>query len=213
MTANLVHGDDFTALTIHDTAGASLNIERTDDGHVSAWIAPPGGNDGPSVQLDEADVAALVAYLSAGTPGALVPAAELAEVRAQNEKLTALADAASRWRAQFSKPANTKFPRMAALIAAVDALPNMQEPCDICSGYGCPDCREQEPCSWSAVPEPDIDRVVGGTTGTVYVRTTFPQAPPCWWAGEPGAGVPLGWAALLAGEGTLTEVADEQVTA
>ncbi|QKW15329.1 hypothetical protein [Verrucosispora sp. NA02020] len=82
MSVNLVNGDTFTAITIHDTRGATLNIERTDDGRLSVWIAPPGGNDGPSVQLDEADVIAVVAYLSAGRPGALVPAAELAAEKA-----------------------------------------------------------------------------------------------------------------------------------
>ncbi len=69
MTARLVHGDTFTALTVTDPAGASLNVERTDDGRLSAWIAPPGGNDGPSVVIDEADAIGLAAYLTGGTVG------------------------------------------------------------------------------------------------------------------------------------------------
>ena len=66
MTAHLFRGDDFTALTISDQSGATLNVERTDDGTLSAWIAPPGGNDGHSVSLDGPDLTALVAYVSAG---------------------------------------------------------------------------------------------------------------------------------------------------
>lgn len=77
MTAHLVNGDAFTALTVTDTTGATLNVERTDAGHLSAWIAPPGGNDGHSVVIDEADLIGLVAYLSAETSGALVPATEV----------------------------------------------------------------------------------------------------------------------------------------
>lgn len=76
MTAHLVNGEAFTALTVTDTTGATLNVERTDDGNLSAWIAPPNDNDGHSVRLSEADLIGLVAYLSADTSGALVPASE-----------------------------------------------------------------------------------------------------------------------------------------
>jgi hypothetical protein len=75
VTARVFHGDGFTALTVTDASGACLNVERTDDGNLSAWIAPPGGNDGHSVRLDAADVIALTAYVSADVQGALVPAA------------------------------------------------------------------------------------------------------------------------------------------
>lgn len=64
MTAHLAHGDTFTALTVADSAGATLNVERTDDGRLSAWIAPPGGNHGYSVVIDEADAVSLSAYLT-----------------------------------------------------------------------------------------------------------------------------------------------------
>lgn len=48
-------------------------------------------------------------------------AAELFDaIRAEAERLRELRDAAIAWRVQFSKPADTKLPRMAALIAAVD---------------------------------------------------------------------------------------------
>ncbi len=71
MTSHLVHDDTFTARTGADKAGATLNVERTDDGRLSAWIAPPGGNDGPSVVIDEADAIGLSAYLTAGRVTAL----------------------------------------------------------------------------------------------------------------------------------------------
>ncbi|MFG1846713.1 hypothetical protein [Micromonospora carbonacea] len=77
MTAHLVNGDTFTALTIADKAGATLNVERTDTGSLSAWIAPPGGNDGVSVVLDDADTAQVVAFLGG----------EVAEVAAQRDRL------------------------------------------------------------------------------------------------------------------------------
>ncbi|MFI2663216.1 hypothetical protein [Micromonospora carbonacea] len=77
MTSHLVSGDAFTALTIADKAGSTLNVERTDDGQLSAWIAPPGGNDGHSVVLDDADTARLVAFLGG----------EVAEVAAQRDRL------------------------------------------------------------------------------------------------------------------------------
>lgn len=82
MTTHLVHGGDFTALTVADARGATLMVERTDDGRLSAWIAPPGCSDGHSVQIDETDLIALVAYMSADTQGALVSAADLAEAKA-----------------------------------------------------------------------------------------------------------------------------------
>lgn len=73
MSSHIMHGDDFTALTVTDTAGAILTVERTDAGDLSAWIAPPGGNDGHSVRLDEADAISLAAYVSAGGRSWLVP--------------------------------------------------------------------------------------------------------------------------------------------
>lgn len=82
MTAHLAHGETFTAVTVTDTSGATLNVERTDDGSLSAWIAPPGGSDGRSVRIDDADLISLVAYMSADTQGALVSAADLAEAKA-----------------------------------------------------------------------------------------------------------------------------------
>lgn len=60
--------------------------------------------------------------------------AELTRLRAELEKVRAVVDAAAEWRAQFSKPANTKLPRMAALIAAVDALPDSKQHSDLCPG-------------------------------------------------------------------------------
>jgi hypothetical protein len=108
MTAHLVNGNEFTALTIGTTRGATLNVERADDGQVCAWIAPPGGNDGPSVQLDEADVIALVAYLSAGTPGALVSAADLAAEKAN----------AKRWHDRYAAAHNALSSLAAAFVDA-----------------------------------------------------------------------------------------------
>jgi hypothetical protein len=68
---------------------------------------------------------------------------EIERLRAENAAMLAVVRAAEEWRAQFSRPDGIKFPRRAALIAAVDALTNMQEPCDICSSTagGCPECR------------------------------------------------------------------------
>ena len=74
MTAHTVTGDDFTALTVTDDRGATLNVERTDDGRMSAWIAPPGGNDGCSVRLDFPDAVSVAAYLSAGVRSWSLPA-------------------------------------------------------------------------------------------------------------------------------------------
>lgn len=53
-------------LTIRDGRGASLVVERWDDGRVTAWIAPPGDCDGPSVELSAADRARLAAYVLGG---------------------------------------------------------------------------------------------------------------------------------------------------
>ncbi|MGC1213257.1 MAG: hypothetical protein WA890_18555 [Micromonospora sp.] len=64
------------------------------------------------------------------------------DAQAELKALREVAEAAKVWRAQFEKP--TKLPRMAALIAAVDALPNPADHLDICPGYGCPGCRETE---------------------------------------------------------------------
>lgn len=46
----------------------------------------------------------------------------LAAANAEIARLYELRRAAAIWRAQFEKPADTKFPRMAALIEAVDKL-------------------------------------------------------------------------------------------
>ncbi|HEY9370490.1 hypothetical protein [Streptomyces sp.] len=69
---------------------------------------------------------------------------ELTSINAELEALRPLADAAAAWR-RFIGNDEVQFSEVEALIKAVDALPNLQEPCDICSGYGCPDCREDEP--------------------------------------------------------------------
>jgi hypothetical protein len=53
----------------------------------------------------------------------LAMANENARLRQQRDAFVAVVEAAKVWRAQFEKPADTKLPRMAALIAAVDALP------------------------------------------------------------------------------------------
>lgn len=66
MTTQPITGPGFTALTVRSSSsGATLNIERTDDGQVSVWVAPPGGNDGYSVLLDGPDLTAVVAFMSA----------------------------------------------------------------------------------------------------------------------------------------------------
>jgi hypothetical protein len=54
-------------ITIRDTRGASLVLERGDDGQVFAWIAPPGGNDGHSVGLDANALAQIAAFLGFAT--------------------------------------------------------------------------------------------------------------------------------------------------
>jgi len=59
-----IYADD--GLTIRDERGASLVVERWDDGGIAVWIAPPGGNDGPSVQLSVDDRRRVAAYLLDG---------------------------------------------------------------------------------------------------------------------------------------------------
>jgi hypothetical protein len=49
-------------ITIRDSRGACLVVERDYDGRPFAWIAPPGGNDGHSVHLDEKAVAAEIPW-------------------------------------------------------------------------------------------------------------------------------------------------------
>jgi hypothetical protein len=41
-----------TELTVRDGHGAAFVAERTADGQVVVWIAPPGATDGPSVLLN-----------------------------------------------------------------------------------------------------------------------------------------------------------------
>ncbi|WP_328344890.1 hypothetical protein [Micromonospora sp. NBC_00421] len=141
MTATLGQGRDFTAITITDTNRATLTVERNDDGRMSAWIAEPGGNDGHSVLLDEVDAVSVSAYLAGRNtdPMAWLTAsrqqaatyaneigrlkADLERMRAENAARDAVVEAAQVWRAQFYKRDVINFPRRAALIAAVDALP------------------------------------------------------------------------------------------
>lgn len=217
MTAHLVNGDTFTALTVGDPAGATLNVERTDDGHLSAWIAPPGGSDGHSVVIDEADSISLSAYL---TVGFLAPdlAAQLEaanamcdELRERDEKLTAVAEAGADVVSAWLDGGKDIGACEGRLREAVDALPNMQEPCDVCAGRGCPDCQEPNPRTWSAVPQPDVKAVRGTASGRVWVRSDYTKAPSAWWMGEPGVGMPRTWSELLAAEGTVTEVTDAAV--
>ncbi|WP_433460728.1 hypothetical protein [Micromonospora sp. CA-248212] len=90
MTAHLVRDDTFTALTVTDPSGATLNVERTDDGRLSGWIAPPGSNDGPSVQLDEADAISLSAFVAPAArpaPAEHVTCVQAGRVRGDNESL------------------------------------------------------------------------------------------------------------------------------
>ncbi|MDG4791952.1 hypothetical protein O7626_39760 [Micromonospora sp. WMMD1102] len=61
-----IYADD--GLTVRDERGASLVVERWDDGSIAAWIAPPGDNDGPSVQLSADDRRRVAAYLLDGLP-------------------------------------------------------------------------------------------------------------------------------------------------
>jgi hypothetical protein len=52
-------------LTIRDDRGASLVVERWENGRLAAWIVPPGDNDGPSVVLNPDAQLELAAYLLA----------------------------------------------------------------------------------------------------------------------------------------------------
>lgn len=58
--------------------------------------------------------------------------------------------------------------------------------------------------SWLAVPEPDINRVRGGTSGGVWQRTE--RWGKSMWVSDLDAGLPREWHELLAVEGTLHEV-------
>ena len=60
----VVYDDD--GLTIRDSRGASLVVERWDGGELQVWIAPPGDCDGPSVQLTPDDRRRVAAYLLDG---------------------------------------------------------------------------------------------------------------------------------------------------
>lgn len=60
--------------------------------------------------------------------------------------------------------------------------------------------------SWLAVPEPDINRVRGGTSGGVWQRTE--RWGTSMWVSDLDAGLPREWHELLADEGTLHEVTD-----
>ena len=70
-------------------------------------------------------------------------AAENARQRSKLADLTPLTDAADEWRRHYGNTSDAFAEACARLVAAVDALPNMQEPCPVCSstGGGCPDCR------------------------------------------------------------------------
>ncbi len=140
MTATLGHGREFTALTITDRDRATLTVERTDDGRVSAWIAAPGFNDGHSILLDADDAVSLAAFLT-GRDADLMPLlvsarrqaavyaneigrmqADMRRMQADNAARDAVVEKARAWRAQFTRPSGV-MPRQAALIDAVDALP------------------------------------------------------------------------------------------
>lgn len=60
------------------------------------------------------------AYSGAERLGAALQALDWYE--AERDAMRPVVEAARAWRAQFSRPADTKYPRMGALIAAVDAL-------------------------------------------------------------------------------------------
>lgn len=53
-------------LTVSDSAGNCLVVERWENGAVSAWIAPTGDIDGPSVALSEDARRRVAAYLLEG---------------------------------------------------------------------------------------------------------------------------------------------------
>lgn len=59
-----IYADD--GLTIRDERGASLVVERWDDGGIAVWVAPPGDHDGPSVRLSVEDRQRVAAYLLDG---------------------------------------------------------------------------------------------------------------------------------------------------
>ena len=59
-----VYDDD--GLTVRDERGASLVVERWNEGQILAWIAPPGQDDGPAVQLSPEDRRRVAAYLLDG---------------------------------------------------------------------------------------------------------------------------------------------------
>ncbi|MEU7980520.1 hypothetical protein AB0B63_18550 [Micromonospora sp. NPDC049081] len=129
------------AITITDRDKATLTVERNADGRVSAWIAAPGFNDGHSILLDEADAVSVAAFLT-GRVVDLLPhlvaarrqaavyaneigrlKADMRRMQADNTARDAVVEAATVWRAQFTRPPAIKLPRQAALIDAVDALP------------------------------------------------------------------------------------------
>ncbi|MEU4640865.1 hypothetical protein [Micromonospora sp. NPDC023814] len=62
----------------------------------------------------------------------------------QRDALRPVVEAAKAWADRYGTTGDEYHLAATALFAAVKALPNDQEPCGICSGYGCPDCREDE---------------------------------------------------------------------
>lgn len=56
--------EDF--LTVTDSLGASISLERDLDGVVTAWIARPGENDGYPVLLGEVACERVAAFLLGG---------------------------------------------------------------------------------------------------------------------------------------------------
>jgi hypothetical protein len=70
-------------------------------------------------------------------------------------------DAAKAWRAQFTRPIDTKLPRQGALIAAVDALDDVgtSQPAPYCDLHGCNrglTPMTAEPLWWLSFCDPDI---------------------------------------------------------
>lgn len=120
------------------------------------------------------------------------------EAEAEIAKLRAVAEAAKAWRAQFEKPADSKPPRMRALIAAVDALGRQVFPAETAGQV------------WTVPAEPDMERV-RDRHGRVWVRSEYDKAPPMWWLGESGCAIPHTWHELLGGYGPLTEVVPAEV--
>lgn len=72
--------------------------------------------------------------------------AELRQAEKQRDALRAVADAAEEWRRHYGNTSEAFGNACTNLVAAMDALPNMQEPCDVCSSTagGCPDCHAPE---------------------------------------------------------------------